>query len=122
MASKPNEGDQEDLGSATALTIERRLFGLRNVFLILPSHKRHPFFPPIMGMVTQLLLACFVLLLFPFASFTDFTGPVVSDLDGDTIEVLSMGSVWTSHLSTGPKLRADLIRGETGQGSAEKER
>ena len=93
MASKPNEGDQEDLGSATALTIERRLFGLRNVFLILPSHTRPPFFPPIMGMVTQLLLACFVLLLFPFASFADFTGPVVSVLDGDTIEVLSMGSV-----------------------------
>lgn len=39
-------------------------------------------------MVTRLLLTCFVLLLFPYSSFTNFSGKVVSVLDGDTIEVL----------------------------------
>jgi hypothetical protein len=39
-------------------------------------------------MVTRLLLTCFVLLLFPYSSFADFTAPVVSIFDGDTIEVL----------------------------------
>ena len=41
-----------------------------------------------MGMVTRLLLTSFVVLLFPYTSFADFTGPVVSVLDGDTLEVL----------------------------------
>src|SRR4029077_2863032 len=41
-----------------------------------------------MGMVTRLLLVCFLLVLFPLTSFASFTGPVVSVLDGDTIEVL----------------------------------
>lgn len=36
----------------------------------------------------RLLLTCFVLLLFPYSSFADFSGPVVSIIDGDTIEVL----------------------------------
>lgn len=44
--------------------------------------------PPKLGMVTRLLLTCFVLLLFPYSSFTNFSGKVVSVLDGDTIEVL----------------------------------
>mgnify|MGYP001567423238 CR=1 FL=1 len=44
--------------------------------------------PPKLGMVTRLLLTCVVLLLFPYSSFADFSGPVVSVLDGDTIEVL----------------------------------
>jgi len=35
-----------------------------------------------------LLLACFVLFLFPYSSFADFTGPALAVLDGDTIEVL----------------------------------
>jgi endonuclease YncB( thermonuclease family) len=39
-------------------------------------------------MVARLLLTCFVLLLFPYSSLAEFTGPVVSVLDGDTIEVL----------------------------------
>jgi endonuclease YncB( thermonuclease family) len=39
-------------------------------------------------MVTRLLLTCFVLLLFPYSSFANFSGKVVSILDGDTIEVL----------------------------------
>jgi endonuclease YncB( thermonuclease family) len=39
-------------------------------------------------MVTRLLLTCFVLLLFPYSSFANFSGLVVSVLDGDTIEVL----------------------------------
>lgn len=39
-------------------------------------------------MTTRLLLTCFVLFLFPYSSFAGFTGPVVSVLDGDTIEVL----------------------------------
>ena len=39
-------------------------------------------------MVTRLLLTCFILLLFPYVSFADFIGTVVSVLDGDTIEVL----------------------------------
>ena len=44
--------------------------------------------PPKLDMVTRLLLACFVLLLYPYSSFADFTGPVIRVLDGDTIEVL----------------------------------
>src|ERR1700704_4073644 len=39
-------------------------------------------------MMTRYLLTCFVLLLFAYTSFADFSGPVVSILDGDTIEVL----------------------------------
>jgi len=38
--------------------------------------------------MTRLLLICFVLLLFPYSSFAEFTAPVVSVLDGDTIEAL----------------------------------
>jgi endonuclease YncB( thermonuclease family) len=38
--------------------------------------------------VTRPLLTCFVLLLFPYSSLADCSGPVVSVLDGDTIEVL----------------------------------
>ena len=41
-----------------------------------------------LGMVTRLLLTCFVLFLFPYSSFADFTDSEVSVLDGDTIEVL----------------------------------
>jgi micrococcal nuclease len=41
-------------------------------------------------MVTRLLLlTCLFLLLSPYPSFADFTGQVVSVLDGDTIEVLN---------------------------------
>jgi len=39
-------------------------------------------------MITRLLLTCFVLLLFPYSTFADFSGTVVSVLDGDTIKVL----------------------------------
>ena len=39
-------------------------------------------------MLTRVLLTCFVLLFCPSVSFADFTGPVVSVLDRDTIEVL----------------------------------
>jgi hypothetical protein len=41
-------------------------------------------FPPTpkLGMVTRLLLTCFFLLLFPYSSFADFSGQVVSFLDG----------------------------------------
>ena len=39
-------------------------------------------------MITRLLLTCFVLLLFPYSTFADFSGSVVSILDGDTLEVL----------------------------------
>ena len=45
-------------------------------------------YPPKLGMVIRQLLTCFVLLLFPYSSFADFTGLVVSVLDGGTIEVL----------------------------------
>jgi len=38
--------------------------------------------------MTRLLLACVVLLVFPYASFADFSGLVVSVLDDDTLEVL----------------------------------
>jgi hypothetical protein len=38
--------------------------------------------------VTRLLLKRFILLLFPYFSSANFSGPVVSLLDGDTIEVL----------------------------------
>ena len=38
-------------------------------------------------MVTRLLLTSCVLLVCPYSSFADFTGPVVSILDGDTLEV-----------------------------------
>jgi hypothetical protein len=41
---------------------------------------------PKLGMVTRLLLTCFSLLLFPYSSFADFSGQVVSVLDGDTPE------------------------------------
>jgi len=41
-----------------------------------------------LGMVTRLLLTCFALLVCPYSSFADFTGPVVSILDGNTLEVL----------------------------------
>ena len=44
--------------------------------------------PPIMGIVTRLLLTSVAVFLFPYFSFADFSGPVVSVLDGDTIEVL----------------------------------
>jgi endonuclease YncB( thermonuclease family) len=44
--------------------------------------------PPKLGLMTRLLLACVVLLVFPYSSFADFSGRVVSVLDGDTIEVL----------------------------------
>ena len=44
-----------------------------------------------MGLVTQLLLTCCVFLLFPYSSSADFSGQVVSVLDGDTIEVLHNG-------------------------------
>jgi endonuclease YncB( thermonuclease family) len=44
--------------------------------------------PPKLGMVIRQLLTSFVLLLFPYSSFADFTGPVVFVLDGDTLEVL----------------------------------
>ena len=37
---------------------------------------------PKLGMVTRLLLTCFSLLLFPYSSFADFSGQVVSVLDG----------------------------------------
>ena len=39
-------------------------------------------------MVTRLLLTSFVVFLFPYFCFADFSGSVVSVLDGDTIEVL----------------------------------
>ncbi len=39
-------------------------------------------------MATRLLLTCFVFLVYPYSSFADFSGPVVSVLDGDTIQVL----------------------------------
>jgi endonuclease YncB( thermonuclease family) len=39
-------------------------------------------------MVTRLLLTCFVLLLFPYSSFANSSGKVVSVLDGHTIEVI----------------------------------
>jgi len=41
-------------------------------------------FPPTpkLGMVTRLLLTCFFLLLFPYSSFADFSGQVVSVLAG----------------------------------------
>ena len=39
-------------------------------------------------MLTRVLLPFFLLLLSPYACFADFSGPVVSILDGDTIEVL----------------------------------
>jgi micrococcal nuclease len=42
-----------------------------------------------LSMVARLVLACFALLLFPYSSITDFTGTVVSVLDGDTLEVLN---------------------------------
>ena len=44
--------------------------------------------PSKLGMLARLLLTCFVLLLFSYASFADFTGSVVSVLDGDTNELL----------------------------------
>jgi micrococcal nuclease len=42
-------------------------------------------------MATRLLSTCFVLLVCPYSSFADFSGPVVSVIDGDTIDVLHNG-------------------------------
>jgi hypothetical protein len=42
----------------------------------------------IMGMVTRVLLTSCTIFLFPYLSYASFIGPVVSVLDGDTIEVL----------------------------------
>lgn len=39
-------------------------------------------------MLTRVLLTCFALLLYPSVSFADFSGPIVSVLDGDTLDVL----------------------------------
>ncbi len=39
-------------------------------------------------MVTRPLLTCFAVFLFPYFCFADFTGPIISVLDGDTLEVL----------------------------------
>ena len=39
-------------------------------------------------MVTRPLLTCFAVFLFPYFCFADFTGPIISVLDGDTFEVL----------------------------------
>jgi len=41
-----------------------------------------------LGLMTRLLLTYCALILLPYSSFADFSGPVVSVLDGDTIEVL----------------------------------
>ena len=41
-----------------------------------------------MLIIRRLLLIFCVLLLLPYFTFADFSGPVVSVLDGDTIEVL----------------------------------
>ena len=38
--------------------------------------------------MARLLLTSIVVFLFPYICYADFTGPVVSVLDGDTIEVL----------------------------------
>jgi len=38
--------------------------------------------------LTRVLLTGFALLLFASASFADFSGPVISVVDGDTIDVL----------------------------------
>jgi endonuclease YncB( thermonuclease family) len=43
---------------------------------------------PKLGVLSRPLWACVVLLLFPYFFLTDLTGPVISPLDGDTIEVL----------------------------------
>ena len=50
-------------------------------------------------MVTRVLLTCVVLLLSPYACFADFFGPVVSVLDGDTIDVLHNGQAERIRLS-----------------------
>jgi len=39
-------------------------------------------------MVTRLRLTSVAVFLFPYVCFADFSGPVISVLDGDTIEVL----------------------------------
>ena len=39
-------------------------------------------------MLPRLLLTCSVLFLFPYVAFANFSGPVVSVIDGDTIDVL----------------------------------
>ena len=49
--------------------------------------------------MTQLLLTCVVLFLFPYSSLGEFTGPVVSVLDGDTIEVPHNPRAERIHLS-----------------------
>jgi len=50
-------------------------------------------------MLTRVRLTCVVLLLFPSVSFADFSGPVVSVLDGDTIDVLHIGQAERIRLS-----------------------
>jgi endonuclease YncB( thermonuclease family) len=45
-------------------------------------------YPPKLRMVTRLVLTCIAVFLFPYFCFAEFIGPVVSVLDGDTIEVL----------------------------------
>ena len=50
-------------------------------------------------MLTRVLLTCFALLLFPSVSFGDFSGPAVSALDGDTIDVLHNGQAERIRLS-----------------------
>ena len=44
-------------------------------------------------MLTRVLLTCVVLLLSPYVCFADFSGPVVSVLDGDTIDVSTMAKL-----------------------------
>ena len=50
-------------------------------------------------MLTRVLLTCVVLLLSPYVCFADFSGPVVSVLDGDTVDVLHNGQAERIRLS-----------------------
>ena len=50
-------------------------------------------------MLTRVLLTCCVLLLCPSVCFADFSGPVVSVLDGDTLDVLHNGQAERIRLS-----------------------
>jgi endonuclease YncB( thermonuclease family) len=52
------------------------------------KHDGNNLHPLKLRMVTRLLLTSFAVFLFPYFCFADFSGPVVSVLDGDTIEVL----------------------------------